>query len=136
MSQRSAASPEIARNSSVVLENIDRLDTMIERLLYFSSPISLHTEHVCLAELCVSVVAGWRERACPVTLRCGAEENITLDCDRSRLVQILDNLIENAVEAAGFRSGSAGMVEIKHPPMGEARLLRSLTTGKDSERKR
>ncbi len=129
MSQRSTASPDIARNSNVVLEEIDRLDTMIERLLYFSRPISLHTEPVSLEEFCETVVARWKERAAPVMLTCNAEQGVTLNCDRSRLVQILDNLIENAVESAGFRSGSAGTVGIKTSTKGQSTVIEVLDNG-------
>ena len=129
MSQRSASSPDIARNSTVVLEEIDRLNTMIERLLYFSRPISLHTEIVSLKELCGTVVAGWKERALPVTLTYDVEPEITLHCDRSRLVQILDNLIENAVESAGFRSGSAGTVDIRALAQGQSTVIEVFDNG-------
>ena len=89
----------------------------------------MHTEPVSLEEFCGTVVARWKERAAPVTLTCNAEQGVTLDCDRSRLVQIFDNLIENAVESAGFRSGSAGTVDIKTSTKGQSTVIEVLDNG-------
>ena len=56
MSQPTASEGLLARNSKVILEEVDRLDTMIGRLLYFSRPISLDVQRLDLSELCFSVM--------------------------------------------------------------------------------
>ncbi|MGI8771960.1 MAG: histidine kinase dimerization/phospho-acceptor domain-containing protein, partial [Acidobacteriaceae bacterium] len=56
MSERASGTESLTKNTRVVLEEIDRLDTMIERLLYFSRPIRLALEPVDLAILCTDVL--------------------------------------------------------------------------------
>ncbi len=123
MSQRSRDADAMTRNSTVVLEEIDRLNTMIERLLYFSRPISLQKETVSLDELCCTVATSWVERASPVRVSCQPPVGLMLECDRNRIVQVLDNLLENAVESAGFRSGSSGLVELTASRIGSNTVI-------------
>ena len=62
MWQRSA-DPETARRSStVILEEIDRLDTIIDRLLYFARPIQLQLQPVALDDLCAGTAMAWAEK--------------------------------------------------------------------------
>jgi len=111
MSQHAPAEANITRNSSVILEEVDRLDTMIGRLLYFARPISLDLQRLDLSELCSSVVNSWKDRAPDgITLSCHTEAGTEVIADRSRLLQVLDNLIENAVHA--FKA-STGEVQIQ-----------------------
>ena len=129
MSQRSTNPDAIARNSTVILEEVDRLDVMIERLLYFSRPISLRREPVSVDELCSTVAKAWAERASPVRVSYGPSMGLMLECDRSRIVQVLDNLIENAVESAGVRSGASGLVELSASRLGPNIVLCVLDNG-------
>ena len=62
MSERNPDSDGMARNSKVVLEEIDRLDTIIGRLLYFARPIQLNLGPVSLDELCSTMADAWRQR--------------------------------------------------------------------------
>lgn len=78
MSQRADALDVVARNSNVILEEIDRLDTIIGRLLYF------------------------------------ARSAATILCDRGRMLQVLDNLLDNAVHAAsGQMDGRVRLITSK-----------------------
>lgn len=105
MSQHAGMDAAVTRNSGVILEEVDRLDAMIGRLL-FARPISLELQTIDAAELCAAAVASWAGRA-PETirLRCEADEGVALLGDRSRLLQVLDNLIENAIQAMQGRAG-------------------------------
>ncbi len=108
MSQRTLDLDGVARNSTVILEEIDRLDTMISRLLYFARPIQLYFEPVELDDLCSTTANTWRERqgAHGVAVSCEADAGCTILCDRGRILQVLDNVMDNAVYAAsGQREG-------------------------------
>ena len=106
MSQRNPEAEAVTRNSKVVLEEIERLDTIIGRLLYFARPIQLNLESVSLDELCSTTAAAWTDRqtAPGVQISCEGESQATILCDRSRIVQVLDNLMENAIHSAATRS--------------------------------
>jgi signal transduction histidine kinase len=101
MTQRSADPEVVQRNSRVILEEIDRLDTIIGRLLYFARPIHLHLQPVALDDLCATTVANWNARRLSgnVELICAANSGVVVLCDRNQMLQVLDNLIENAVQS-------------------------------------
>lgn len=95
-----AADGSVARNSGVILEEVDRLDAMIGRLLLFARPISLDRQTLEVRALCEAVVQAWAGRAPEtVRLRCEVPDGIAVVADRSRLLQVLDNLVENAIQA-------------------------------------
>ncbi len=107
MSERTRDLEGLGRNTKVVLEEIDRLDTIISRLLYFARPIHLDTQQASLDELCLITANTWnaRQGVEGVHVLCEAASGATILCDRSRMLQVLDNLVENAVHAAGAQSG-------------------------------
>ena len=114
MWQRSA-DPEAARRSSaVILEEIDRLDTIISRLLYFARPIQLQLELVSLDDVCKTIASTWAEKetAKGVQIVCEATAHSIVTADRSRLLQVLDNLMENAVYSASHSTAHGGTVTI------------------------
>ncbi len=117
MSARSMSAEVIARNAGVVLEEVDRLDTIIERLLYFSRPIQLQLQPVSLDALCCAAANTWRERlgaGSPLLITHGAMPDVTVPCDRSRMLQVLDNLVENALSATATASpDGSGLVTIQ-----------------------
>ena len=110
MAQDGSHEDVVARSSSVILEEVDRLDAMISKLLNFSRPISLDLQLLDLCELCASAIASWQDRT-PQSVsfiqRCPTDTVVV--ADRGRLVQVLDNLLENAVQS--LRTGS-GKVSI------------------------
>ena len=125
MSQRSPES--VARNSDVVLAEVDRLDTMIGRLLSFARPIALALQPVELDDLCRSVVAAWAARNLPVTLELAASSGVIVACDQSRFVQVLDNLLENAVQAASSTGG--GHVSVSTGRSGDTAFVEIVDSG-------
>ena len=106
MSERTRDVDGVGRNSKVILEEIDRLDTIIGRLLYFARPIHLNLELVPLDALCSATANTWNQRQGTdgVEISCEAGSEVTILCDRSRILQVLDNLVENAVHSASTRS--------------------------------
>jgi signal transduction histidine kinase len=62
MWQRSTDPEAAKRSSAVILEEIDRLDTIISRLLYFARPIQLQLQAVSVDDLCAAVASRWAEK--------------------------------------------------------------------------
>ena len=102
MWQRSADPEAAKRSSAVILEEIDRLDTIISRLLYFARPIQLQLQPVSLDDLCEVTASTWadKEAAKGIQIICKASSHSVVTADRGRLLQVLDNLMENAVYSA------------------------------------
>jgi len=107
--------PEAAkRSSAVILEEIDRLDTIISRLLYFARPIQLQLQPVALDDLCAATALMWAEKEATrgVQIVCKVASQSVVIADRGRLLQVLDNLMENAVHSAAHNSVDGGIVTI------------------------
>jgi signal transduction histidine kinase len=98
----------------VILEEIDRLDTIIGRLLYFARPIQLQLQPVSLDDLCAVTASTWadKEAAKGMQIICNATSRSVVTADRGRLLQVLDNLMENAVYSASHSSAQGGSVTI------------------------
>jgi signal transduction histidine kinase len=114
MWQRSTDPEAAKRSSAVILEEIDRLDTIISRLLYFARPIQLQLQAVPVDDLCTSVASTWAEKesAKGVQIVCQAASNNIVMADRGRLLQVFDNLMENAVHSAARHGAGGGIVTI------------------------
>jgi signal transduction histidine kinase len=114
MWQRSVDPEAATRNSAVILEEIDRLDTIINRLLYFARPIQLQLQAVSLDDLCAATASTWAEKAAEkgVQIVCKATSNNIVIADRGRLLQVLDNLMENAVHSAARNAAVSGIITI------------------------
>ncbi|MGI4980061.1 MAG: two-component system sensor histidine kinase NtrB [Janthinobacterium lividum] len=115
MSQHAPNQETLARNSGVILEEVDRLDAMIGRLLYFARPISLDLQRLNVAELCSDVIRSWQARSPDsIRLRCDSAGRIEVLADRSRLLQVLDNLVENAIQATRGAPGEVVLRATEH----------------------
>ncbi len=114
MWQRSVDPEAAQRSSGVILEEIDRLDTIIGRLLYFARPIQLQLQPVSLDDLCAFTASTWsdKEAAKGVQIICKASSQAVVIADRGRLLQVLDNLMENAVYSAARVGAQGGSVTI------------------------
>jgi signal transduction histidine kinase len=115
MWQRSTDAEAAKRSSAVILEEIDRLDTIISRLLYFARPIELQLQPVSLDDLCAVTASTWadKETAKGVQIICKATSRSVVTADRGRLLQVLDNLMENAVHSASQSTAQGGNVTIR-----------------------
>jgi signal transduction histidine kinase len=114
MWQRST-DPEAARRcSAVILEEIDRLDAIISRLLYFARPIQLQLQAIALDDLCAATAATWAEKeaAKGIQIVCKPASGSLVTADRGQLLQVLDNLMENAVHAASHSTGDGRLVTV------------------------
>ncbi|WP_263383061.1 sensor histidine kinase [Granulicella arctica] len=114
MWQRSTDAEAAKRSSAVILEEIDRLDTIISRLLYFARPIQLQLQTVSLDDLCAVTASTWadKEAAKGVQIICKPTDQVVVTADRGRLLQVFDNLMENAVYSALHSAEEGGTVTI------------------------
>jgi signal transduction histidine kinase len=114
MWQRSTDPEAANRSSAVILEEIDRLDTIISRLLYFARPIQLQLQGIALDDLCAGTAFTWAEKeaARGVRIVCKAASHSMVTADRGALLQVLDNLMENAVQSASRSTPEGGVVTI------------------------
>jgi signal transduction histidine kinase len=115
MWQRSTDAEAAKRSSAVILEEIDRLDTIISRLLYFARPIQLQLQPVALDDLCATTASTWADKdaAQGVRIVCQATSHSIVKADRDRLRQVLDNLMENAVHSASHSTAQGESVTIR-----------------------
>jgi len=97
MTQRRTSEDATAQAAGVILAEIDRLDAIIERLLNFSRPIRLSLAPVDLSALCQAGVARWAARNPGVRFVFAGGESISVTADPGRLEQVIDNVIDNAV---------------------------------------
>jgi len=112
MWQRSTDAEAAKRSSAVILQEIDRLDTIISRLLYFARPIQLQLQTVSLDDLCAVTASTWADKEVSknVQIFCKATSRSVVTADRGRLLQVLDNLMENAVHSASLSAAQGGSV--------------------------
>ena len=113
MSESSQPQQAVTRNSHVILQEVDRLDVMIERLLSFARPISLDRRPLELSAFCSECIADWRRRAQEgVTLLLESQGEVFVQADRNRLQQVVDNLLENAIQAVEEQDGGIVTVHV------------------------
>lgn len=109
MCQEEATDPKVQRSCAVALEEIQRLNGMVNRLLNFSQPVQLHTEPTDISRLIHQRLAGLAERAQHHGVRVRTnfpEKSEPLHLDQSRMAQVFDNLIQNAIEAMDGSGGT------------------------------
>ena len=102
MSQRAVADPSVDRNSAMVLEEIARLDGIVERLLYFARPMMLTIAPVDLCDLLRECAESRKMLIgnAGVSIRYEpAPTAITIHGDGAKLREVFDNLLSNAIQA-------------------------------------
>jgi signal transduction histidine kinase len=107
---RSSDDPLVGRSTEMVLEEIARLDDMVERLLYFSRPLTLRFQRADMMALARTVVTSQEDvaQSVAVTLVGPDTGSFEIDCDPSAVRQVLDNIVRNAIEASS-RGGTVTM---------------------------
>ncbi len=112
MTQRAVSDPSLQQGCSMMLEEISRLDVMLERLLYFARPLNLTMEPfdlVALTRDCVEARRALiRSDSVHIVYQPG-DANVTVRGDYAKLRQVLDNVLSNALEALD----SGGTVDLK-----------------------
>ncbi len=111
---RANADADVQRSVTMVLEEIGRLDQMVERLLSFSRPITLRLRPLRVADVLDTSVAALGDslRAAGVTVEREPDVSpVTVTADADRLRQVLDNVLQNAIEASP--SGAAVTIGVR-----------------------
>ena len=106
LAQRSTDLEASARNSAVVLSEVDRLDTIVQGLLTFARPVRLDSRLTDVTLLCGEAAVRWAAQgaASGHVVRCTSTEPVHAELDAARIRQVLDNLLENAMHASGGRA--------------------------------
>ena len=119
MAQRKTQEDLTSQASSVILAEVDRLDLIIERLLDFSRPMRLNAVAVDVSELAAAAVQRWTSRYPEVVMRYTGGTEIRAVADVTRVEQVLDNLLDNAVQQLKDAKTPFPLIEVKCQKDGE-----------------
>jgi len=118
MCRRDTDNPQVKESCAVALEEIERLNGMVNRLLNFARPVQLHCEPADLRNLIEERMDSFREWAQRrgVTLSTEAlRNNVSLPVDKDRMAQVFDNVIQNAIEAMSDGGGTLSVSLASQP---------------------
>lgn len=117
MCRRDADNPHIKESCSIALEEIERLNGIVNRLLNFTRPVQLHLEQADLRSLIGERMESFREWAQKRSVTLIAQmppDSVSLQLDKDRMAQVFDNVIQNAIEA--MSEGGALSVTVASQP--------------------
>jgi signal transduction histidine kinase len=100
---------EVRESCSIALQEIERLDGMVNRLLSFSRPVHLHAEPTDLNRLIEWRLGNFSELARQHDIRFVTRfgrNGRPVFVDQSRLAEVFDNVIQNAIDAMSARGGT------------------------------
>lgn len=109
MCRRDTDNPHVRESCSVALEEIERLNGMVNRLLSFARPVQLHLESADLRNLVEERMESFRDWARKRGITLTTElprKDISLQIDKDRMAQVFDNVIQNAIEAMSEGGGT------------------------------
>lgn len=132
LAQQPTATPErLAAAFTVIQQEIERLDRLVERLLALAKPGDGAAAPIDLDRLVRTRVGLWEgraaERGIAIEMRPAAPTPVQVVIDGDRVAQILDNLLANAVEAS-HEPGSRITLGLERPSPGEV-LIEVADTG-------
>jgi signal transduction histidine kinase len=93
---------KLEKTFNVLREEIDRLDSLVKKLLEVSRPAKLNLSRILLPELIEQRHLLFSEKAAGQNVRIDFQtmaEKAEIVADRERLTQVFDNLFNNALEA-------------------------------------
>jgi signal transduction histidine kinase len=109
MCEQAAKTPAVQESCAVALEEIERLNGMVNRLLSFSQPVQLHPGPTELSRLLEQRLAGFQDRARQHAVNLVTDFSADpgpVYVDQNRMAQVFDNVIQNAIEAMGESGGT------------------------------
>ena len=109
MCRRDSVEPKVKESCSIALEEIERLNLMVNRLLNFARPIQLQLQAVDLAGLVQERVHSFEQLALQRQVELMTtlpNRNFFALLDKERMAQVFDNIIQNALEAMADQGGT------------------------------
>ena len=111
MCERNPQDPNLHESCAIALQEIGRLNDIVNRLLNFAEPMSLQVQPTKLDRLVQQRLDAFREAAEKTGVRFTTDfsnDGSTLNLDQGRMAQVFDNVIQNALEAM---AGAGGTLE-------------------------
>jgi len=109
MCRRDTEKANVRESCTVALEEIERLNGIVNRLLNFARPVQLHRERADLRSLVQERMETFREWAQKGGITLTSEfpqADVSLPVDKDRMAQVFDNVIQNAIEAMSDGGGT------------------------------
>ena len=109
MCRRDAADGNVKESCGIALEEIERLNDTINRLVSFARPIQLQLEPVDLKGLVRERIHSFEELALQRQVQLMTTlpaRNFLAVVDKDRIAQVFDNIIQNALEAMSDHGGT------------------------------
>jgi signal transduction histidine kinase len=109
MCRRDASDPKVKESCFIALEEIERLNSLVNRLLSFARPIQLQLEPVDLKGLVRERIRSFEELALQKQIQLMTNlpnRNFLAMVDKDRMAQVFDNIIQNALEAMSEHGGT------------------------------
>lgn len=117
MCRRDAADCKVKESCMIALEEIERLNGIVNRLLNFARPIQLELEPVDLRILVRERVHSFEDFAqshrVQLMTNLPSRSFLTL-VDKDRMAQVFDNIIQNALEAMAEHGGTLSIILASH----------------------
>lgn len=109
MAQREVRNPRVDESCAIALEEIERLNGMVNRLLNFARPVRFQPEPTNLKQLTEQRLNRFLENAQKTGIQFVTsfpEDGALLPIDQSKMAQVFDNVIQNAIEAMTESGGT------------------------------
>ncbi len=109
MCRRDAAEPKVKESCFIALEEIERLNGIVNRLLSFARPIHLQLEPVDLRCLVRERIRSFEELALRNQVQLMTNlpnRTFSILVDKDRMTQVFDNIVQNALEAMSEKGGT------------------------------
>jgi signal transduction histidine kinase len=113
MCQRNSEDLILRESCAVALEEIERLNRIVGRLLNFAEPMNLQVGLTKLDRLIEQRLDAFRETAQKMGVRFLTDfrdDGNTLRLDQARMAQVFDNVIQNAIEAMSESGGTLSTI--------------------------
>lgn len=101
----------------IALQEIERLNDMVSRLLSFARPVQLQVVPVDLEDLLEERASAFADLALKNRVAIVTEfpeQPIWAALDRNRIAQVFDNIIQNAIEAMSEKGGTLSVTVASH----------------------
>jgi signal transduction histidine kinase len=136
MCQRDTNNPHVKESCTVALQEIERMNGMVNRLLGFARPVQLRLEAADLRKLAEERMESFRDWALKSGVTMVADfppEDVSLQFDKDRMAQVFDNIIQNAIEAMSEGGGTLSVTlaqQVKMAANGNGVCIEFRDTGK------